>query len=101
MVKASASSTGGGGSMPDPGAKIPYASWPKKQNIKQKQYCNKFNKKFKNVHIKNKKIKDEGRNQGNAFTSQEMPKIGSKPPESSREHGTDSPAQPSERIKPQ
>ena len=29
-------------------AKIPHASWPKNQNIKQKQYCNKFNKDFKN-----------------------------------------------------
>ena len=54
MVKASASSTGGGGSMPDPGAKIPYASWPKKQNIKQKQYCNKLNKTLKMIHIKKK-----------------------------------------------
>ena len=28
------------------GAKIPYAFGPKKQNIKQKQYNNKFNKEF-------------------------------------------------------
>ena len=35
------------------GAKIPHASRPKNQNIKQKQYCNKFNKDFKKmVHIK-------------------------------------------------
>ena len=27
-------------------AKIPYASGPENQNIKQKQYCNKFNKGF-------------------------------------------------------
>ena len=27
-------------------ANIPHASGPKKQNIKQKQYCNKFNKDF-------------------------------------------------------
>ena len=32
------------GCIPGEWAKIPYASWPKKQNIKQKQYCNKFNK---------------------------------------------------------
>ena len=41
----------GVGSIPDGGAKILYASGPKKkkkQNIKQKQYCNKFNKDFKN-----------------------------------------------------
>ena len=36
------------GSIPGQGAKIPHASWPKNQNIKQKQYCNKFNKDFKN-----------------------------------------------------
>ena len=34
-------------SIPGQGVKIPYASWPKKQNIKHKQYCNKFNKDFK------------------------------------------------------
>ena len=28
--------------------KIPYASWPKNQNIKQKQYCSNFSKDFKN-----------------------------------------------------
>ena len=26
--------------------KVPHASWPKNQNTKQKQYCNKFNKDF-------------------------------------------------------
>ena len=36
------------GLIPGPGAMIPHASWPKKQNIKQKQHCNKFNKNFKN-----------------------------------------------------
>ena len=34
------------GSIPCQGAKIPHASWPKNQNIKQKQYCNKFNKRL-------------------------------------------------------
>ena len=34
----------GVGSVAGQGAKIPHASWPKKQNIKQNQYCNKFNK---------------------------------------------------------
>ena len=29
-------------------AKIPHVSWPENQNIKQKQYCNKFIKDFKN-----------------------------------------------------
>ena len=30
------------------GAKIPHASRPNNQKITQKQYCNKFNKDFKN-----------------------------------------------------
>ena len=36
------------GSIPDQGAKIPHASQPKNQNIKQKCYCKTFNKDFKN-----------------------------------------------------
>ena len=59
MVKTSSSNAEGAGSIPGQGAKIPYASRPKNQNIKQKQYCNKFNKHFKNgLHqkiFKNKK----------------------------------------------
>ena len=42
------------------GARIPYDSWPKHQNIKQKQYCNKCNKDFKNgPHQKKKKKKEK------------------------------------------
>ena len=37
---------GGVGSIPSWGAKIPHALQSKNQNIKQKQYCNKFNKGF-------------------------------------------------------
>ena len=48
MVKTSLSSAGGVGSIPGLGTKIPHASWPKNQNIKQKQHCNKFNRDFKN-----------------------------------------------------
>ena len=48
MVKTLPSNAGGAGSIPGWGAKIPQASRPKKQNKKQKQYCNKFNKDFKN-----------------------------------------------------
>ena len=45
------------GSIPGQGAKIPHALRPKSQNIEQKQYCNKFNKDFKNgPHQKHKKI---------------------------------------------
>ena len=57
-VKNSPPSAGGEGSIPGRGAKIPYASRPKNQHIKQKQYCNKFNKDFKKmVHIKKKNLK--------------------------------------------
>ena len=50
------SNAGGVGLIPGQGAKIPHASWPKNQNIKQKQYCKKFKKDFKKtVHIKKKK----------------------------------------------
>ena len=48
VVKTSPSNAGGVGSIPGQGAKIPRALGPKNQNIKQKQYCNKFNKDFKN-----------------------------------------------------
>ena len=47
MVKTSTSNAGGAGSIPGRGAKIPHASGPNNQNIKQKQYCNKFNEDFK------------------------------------------------------
>ena len=56
MVKTLPSNAGGAGSIPGRGAKIPHASQPRNQNIKQKQYCNKFNKDFKNgPHQKNLK----------------------------------------------
>ena len=48
VVKNSPFNAGGAGSIPSQGTKIPHASWPKYQNMKQKQYCNKFNKDFKN-----------------------------------------------------
>ena len=43
--------------IPGQGAKIPQASGLKTQNIKQKQYCNKFNKDFKNGPHKKKRKK--------------------------------------------
>ena len=49
VVKTSPSKAGGVGSIPGHGANIPHAlEAKKKQNIKQKQYCNKFNKDLKN-----------------------------------------------------
>ena len=54
VVETSPSNAGGMGLMPGQGAKIPHASWPKNQNMEQKQYYNKFNKDFKNgPHQKN------------------------------------------------
>ena len=47
VVKTSPSNAGSTGSIPGWGAEIPHASWPKKQNIKQKQYCNRCNQDFK------------------------------------------------------
>ena len=59
VVKISPSSIGGAGSIPGHGAKIPHASRPKGQNIKQKHYCNKFNKDFKNGPHQNNLNKKE------------------------------------------
>ena len=59
MVKTSPSSAGGAGSVSGQEAKIPQASWPENQNMarkQQKQYCNTFNKDFRNgSHQKKKK----------------------------------------------
>ena len=54
MVK-TASTSGGVSWVPGWGTKMPHALESKKQNIKQKQYCNKFNRDFKNgLHQKQK-----------------------------------------------
>ena len=56
VVKTLPSNAGGVGSIPGWGARIPQASRPKSKSIKQKQYCNKFNKDFKNgPHWKKRK----------------------------------------------
>ena len=60
VVKTLPSSAGGTGFIPGPGAKFPHASQPKTKNkkhiLKQKQYCNKFNKDFKDgLHQKEEK----------------------------------------------
>ena len=51
-------SKAGASSIPGQRGKIPHASWPKTSNIKQKQYCKKFNKNFKMVHLKKKSFKN-------------------------------------------
>ena len=48
VVKTSSCSIRGAGSIPGQGIKILHVSQPKDQNIKQKPYCKKFNKDFKN-----------------------------------------------------
>ena len=48
---------GGVGLMPGGGPKIPCASCPKNQNIRQKRCCNKFKKDFKDGSHKKEKIK--------------------------------------------
>ena len=55
VVKILTSSAGVMGSIPGKEAKIPHASKPTNQNIKQKQYCTKLNKDIKMVYVKKKK----------------------------------------------
>ena len=57
VVKTLPSNAGGVGSIPGWGAKIPHVSGPKNQNIKQKQYCNKFNKRLQKWSISKKSLK--------------------------------------------
>ena len=59
VVEASPSNAGGAGSIPGRGAKMPHALRPKNQNIKQKRYCNKFNKDFKRWATSKKKKKKD------------------------------------------
>ena len=58
MVKTLPSNAGRAGSIPSQGAKVPQASQPKHQNVKQNQCCNLFNKDFKNGPYK-KILKEE------------------------------------------
>ena len=53
VIKTSPSKSGGSG--PNWGSKIPHATWPKNQSMKQKLYYNKFNKDLKNVPYQKKK----------------------------------------------
>ena len=48
MVQTLLPSAGDAGSIPGWAAKTPHASRPKYQNIKEKQYCHRFNKDFQN-----------------------------------------------------
>ena len=56
MVKTSPSNAGSVDSIPGRGSKTPHDLEAKNQNIQRKQYCNKFNKDFKNgLHQKSLK----------------------------------------------
>ena len=57
VVETLPSNAAGGQSIPGQEVKMLHALRPKKQNIKQKQYCNKFNKDFKNGPHPKKKQK--------------------------------------------
>ena len=47
VVKTSSSNSGHESSIPGWEARTPNVSWAKNQNIKQKQYCNRFSRDFK------------------------------------------------------
>ena len=57
MVKTLPSNAGGAGSILGQGARTPHLTSPKNHNIKQKQYCIKFKKDFKNKSTTKKKKK--------------------------------------------
>ena len=60
VVGTSPSTEGGAGSIPGQGTRIPHVSQPKNQNIKQKQYCSRFNKVFENDPYQKKKREMQG-----------------------------------------
>ena len=59
VVKPSPSNAGDACLNPGQGAKFTHALRPKTRDIKQKQYCNKFNKGFTNGPLQNKSFKKE------------------------------------------
>ena len=63
VVRTSPANAEGAGLLPGGGAKIPHASGPKDQNIKQKQYWSKFNKGFKKWFTSKKKSKTRSKEQ--------------------------------------
>ena len=67
MVEISPSNAGGVGSIPGQGARIPHASWPKNEGIKQKQYITNSIKTLKMPHIKKKSLKKYDENRARLF----------------------------------
>ena len=59
MVKTLPSKAVGMGSLPGQGAKMPHGQKQKQKNTKHEQYCNKFNKEFKNGPYQKRKLKKE------------------------------------------
>ena len=57
VLKTSTSNAGSTGLIPGQGGNIPHALREKNTNIKQKQYCDKFNKDFKSGPHKNSFLK--------------------------------------------
>ena len=66
VINTSLSSAGGLSSIPGWGTKIPHTSWPKKQNIKQRQYCNKLKNDLKKK--KEKKSKEKTKKKASSST---------------------------------
>ena len=64
MVDTLPSNTGDVSFIPGTRAKIPHASGPKNQSVRQKQYCSKFNKDFKNSPHQKKKEKKRPKESG-------------------------------------
>ena len=73
MVHISPSKCRASGNIPGWRAKIPYVFQPKNQNIKQKQYCNEFNKDFKTWSTLKKKKKSKGKKRGKKKKKTEAP----------------------------
>ena len=70
-VKISPSNAGSVGLIPAQEAGIPHALWPKKTKTIQKQYCNKFNKDFKNGPNQKKKALNIYRQKSSRLSSSE------------------------------
>ena len=67
VVKTSPSSAGGACSIPGGGAKIPHASQSSNQSIKQKPYCDRFNKAFKSGPYPKKLFFDNNNDKRNTY----------------------------------
>ena len=73
VVKTLSSHAGGAGSIPDGGAKIPHAFWPKNENIKQNQYRNKFTMKKLLLSFKKKKDTRKGNQNSSQLNKSPIP----------------------------